>query len=103
MRVFEDRLRVLGQLLAWTNFFSGKPHHEATSNYENLTIDEKHFLRLIARDQQNPNGWALCHKTLFPLVQKMPTELVELHPTEEGRGRSANRAWAVSIDAMEWL
>lgn len=76
------------------------------SNQQPRKLDsgEKHFLRLIARDQQNPNGWAPVSKTLFPLVQKMPTELVELHPTEEGRGRARLTERGQSlIDAMEWL
>ncbi len=70
-----------------------------------LDSGQKHFLRLIARDQQNPGGWCPVSKVVYPLVQKtMPAELVEHHPTEDGRGRARLTAAGQSLlDAMAWL
>ena len=54
-----------------------------------LDSGQKHFLRLIAKEQQNPDGWCKVSHVVYPLVQKtMPAELVEHHPTEEGRGHA---------------
>jgi len=44
------------------------------------------------------------NKQLYPLVQKMPRELVEHEPDEEGRGRARLTPRGESIlDAMDWL
>lgn len=65
---------------------------------------EKNFLRLIAQGQESNGGWAKVSKPLYPLVQKMPAELVEHEPAEEGRGcaRLTPRGEAI-LDAMAWL
>lgn len=55
-----------------------------------LTSGEIHFLRLIAKGQQCPAGWAPVSKVLYPLVKEMPTELVEHCSVEQTGGR--NRA-----------
>jgi hypothetical protein len=70
-----------------------------------LDSGQKHFLRLIARDQQSPDGWCPVSKAVYPLVQKtMPPELVEHHATEDGRGRARlTPAGQGLLDAMEWL
>lgn len=55
-----------------------------------LDNGQKHFLRLIARDQQTPDGWCPVSKVVYPLVQKtMPAELVEHQATETAAVASA--------------
>ena len=70
-----------------------------------LDSGQKHFLRLIAKEQQNPDGWCKVSHVLYPLVQKtMPSELVEHHPAEDGRGRARLTPAGQSVlDAMAWL
>ena len=70
-----------------------------------LDEGQKHFLRLIAKGQQNPGGWCPVSQAVYPLVQKaLPAELVEHHPTEEGRGRvKLTPAGQSLLDAMAWL
>lgn len=70
-----------------------------------LDSGQKHFLRLIARDQQTPDGWCPVSKVVYPLVQKtMPAELVEHHPVEDGRGRARlTPAGESLLAALEWL
>ena len=65
---------------------------------------EKNFLRLIAKGQEKYGGWAKVSKPVYPLVQKMPPELVEHEPDDDGRGRArlTQRGEAV-LDAMAWL
>lgn len=64
-----------------------------------------HFLRLIASGERcAENGWASVSRTIYPLVQEMPTELVELSQTEDGGGRVRLTAHGRAIiDAMNWL
>lgn len=65
---------------------------------------EKNLLRLIAKGQQCPDGWAPVSKVLYPLVQKMPSELVEHHKAEDGKGRAKLTAHGEAIvEAMDWL
>ena len=69
-----------------------------------LDSGQKHFLRLIARDQQNPDGWCKVSKMVYPLVQKtMPTELVEHHPTESGGIARLTEAGENLLAAMKYL
>ena len=70
-----------------------------------LDSGQKHFLRLIAKDQQGPDGWCPVSKVVYPLVQKtMPAELVEHQPTEDGRGRARlTQDGQNLLDAMAWL
>lgn len=69
-----------------------------------LNDGQVHFLRLIAKEQNNPDGWAPVSKPVYPLVQAMPAELVELHPAEEGRGKARlTQAGQNLLDAMAWL
>lgn len=70
-----------------------------------LDSGQKHFLRLIAKGQQCPDGWCPVSKVLYPVVQAtMPAELVEHHPTENGGGRAQlTPAGQNLLDAMEWL
>lgn len=65
---------------------------------------EKNFIRLIAKGQEQHGGWAKVSKPLYPLVQKMPAELVEHEQEDEGRGRArlTPRGEAI-LDAMDWL
>jgi hypothetical protein len=67
-----------------------------------LSADETHFIRLIARDA-NDDGWTKVSAMLYPLVEKMPRELVELWPTESGgRARLTDEGSSV-LSAMLWL
>lgn len=72
---------------------------------QKLDSGQKHFLRLIAKEQQNADGWCKVSKAVYPLVQKtMPAELVEHHQTEDGRGRARlTDAGQNLLSAMEWL
>ena len=94
-----DRLRVLNQPMPGQTSLP-VPHHEQPATTKTCS-GEKHFLRLIARDQQNQNGGRLSAKRFSRLFRRCPTELVELHPTEEGRGRAQLTERGQSlIDAM---
>ena len=69
-----------------------------------LNSGEKHFLRLIASGQADNGGWAKVSKTLYPLVQKMPPELVEHEPAEDGWGRARLTPQGEAVlEAMEWV
>lgn len=64
-----------------------------------------HFLRLIASGEScAENGWASVSRAIYPLVEEMPTELVELIQTEDGGGRVRLTAHGRAIiDAMHWF
>lgn len=69
-----------------------------------LNAGEKHFIRLIAKNQQEQGGWASVSKQVYPIVQKMPPELVEHEPQEGGGGRARLTPRGDSVlDAMNWL
>lgn len=69
-----------------------------------LNIGEQHCIRLIAKGQKQGGGWAKVSKTLYPLVQTLPLELIEHEPEEEGRGRvRLTAAGEAILDAMDWL
>jgi hypothetical protein len=70
-----------------------------------LDSGQKHFLRLIEKGQQCPDGWCPVSATLYPLVQMtMPAELVEHHPAGDGSGRARlTDAGQNLLDAMAWL
>ena len=65
---------------------------------------EKNFLRLIVKGA-GIDGWAPVSKPVYPLVQKMPHELVEHEPVgEDGRGRAKLTPEGASVlRAMDWL
>lgn len=70
-----------------------------------LDSGQTHFLRLIAKEQECPEGWASVSKALYPLVQQMPTELVEHHSVgTEGRGQARLTVEGMNLlIAMAWL
>lgn len=70
-----------------------------------LNAGQKHMLKLIAKEQECPDGWAPVSNQVYPLLQAMPSELVELHAVgDEGRGRARlTPAGQSLIDAMAWL
>ena len=69
-----------------------------------LTADEKSLLRLIARDQVNPTGWAKTSKIVMSAVQMLPHELVEFRVRSEGDGIVCLTELGQSlIKAMEYL
>lgn len=65
---------------------------------------EKHFLRLITKGVA-ADGWAPVSKPVYPLVTKMPHELVEFEPVgDDGLGRARLTTEGSSVlRAMEWL
>lgn len=75
-----------------------------TDMTKKLDSGEKHFTRLIARDAA-ADGRTSMSKPPYPLVTKMPHELVEFEPVgAEGRGRARPTAEGASVlRAMEWL
>ena len=42
-----------------------------------------HLMRLTARDG-DAEGWAKVSKVLWPIVAKLPDDLVELRPSDDG-------------------
>ncbi len=71
---------------------------------DKLNPGQKHFLNLISRNA-NEEGWAPVSAPVYPLVAKMPGELVELERVgDEGRGRVRLKpAGQEILNAMEWL
>ena len=69
-----------------------------------LSDGQKHLLKLAHRDA-GPEGWAAVSKAVFPLLEKMPTELVELEIVgDEGRGRVRLTEEGESvITALAWM
>lgn len=69
-----------------------------------LDAGQKHMLRLVMNGADS-EGWAPVSKQVFPLVEKLPSELVELEAVgDEGRGRVRLTTEGESlIAAMEWL
>lgn len=70
-----------------------------------LNAGQKHLLKLIAKEQECPDGWAPVSKPVYPLLQSIPGGLVELHSIDnDGRGRARlTQAGQNLIDAMAWL
>lgn len=52
-----------------------------------LSNSQKYMLKLIAKDSVCPEGWAKVSSMVMPLIQSLPTELVEWHKEEDGSGR----------------
>lgn len=73
-------------------------------NQHKLTDTHKHFLRLIVKDA-DVDGWASVSKAVFPLVEQMPSALVELEMVgDEGRGRVRLTEEGESvITALAWM
>lgn len=69
-----------------------------------LDAGQKHLLRLVMNGA-DAEGWAPVSKPVFPLVEKMPRELVELEVVgDEGRGRARLTTEGENLmTAMEWL
>lgn len=71
---------------------------------QKLTAGEIHFLRLIEKGQNCPDGWAPVSKQVLPLVKAMPAELVEWREVDDGRGLAMLKpAGQNLLDAMAWL
>jgi hypothetical protein len=69
-----------------------------------LDAGQKHMLGLVMKGA-NQDGWAAVSAPVYPLLQKMPQELIELEPVgPEGRGRVRLTEVGQSVmDAMAWL
>ena len=69
-----------------------------------LSDGQKHILKLAYREA-GPDGWAAVSKAVFPLIEKMPTELVELEKvSDDGRGRARLTEEGESvITALAWM
>lgn len=48
-----------------------------------LNNGDMHLLRLVQKGR-DAQGWAKVSKMLWPIVQGLPSELVELRPSEDG-------------------
>lgn len=48
-----------------------------------LSHGEEHLLRLIQKEE-DVDGWAKVSKQVWPLVEKLPSQLCELRATEDG-------------------
>jgi hypothetical protein len=54
-----------------------------------LTSAAKHLLRLIRQGASGEGGWAPVSRVVWPLVEVLPSDLVEREaPGEDGRGRA---------------
>jgi hypothetical protein len=70
---------------------------------QKLDGGQKHFLRLIAKEGEQPDGWAKVSAAVYPLMMQMPAELVEHEETGEGRGRARLTSEGKSVlYAEEW-
>ena len=71
---------------------------------QKLTDGQMHLLKLCAKGQQCPEGWAPVSALVFKLVETIPTELVELQQTKDGRGRARLTTDGQDLlDALAWL
>ena len=69
-----------------------------------LDVGQRHILRLIAREQKTPTGWAKVSKQVMPIIQDLPAELVEIRLEPSGGGLVMLTEKGTSIiDAMEYL
>ena len=70
-----------------------------------LDAGQKHLLKLIAKEQACPDGWAPVSKIVYPLLEAMPSALVEVNRVgDEGRARARlTPAGESLLDAMAWL
>jgi hypothetical protein len=67
-----------------------------------LNAKQKHFLRLLVEGTDS-EGWTPVSKPVFPLIEKLPSELVTLESTGDG-GRARLTAEGENlIAAMAWL
>lgn len=71
---------------------------------QKLDAGQKNILRLTAKGADQ-NGWAPVSKQVFPIVEALPRELVEI---EKGVGTSFGRVrltalGTIIVTAMEWL
>ena len=69
-----------------------------------LSDGQKHLLKLAYREA-GPDGWAAVSKAVFQLIEKMPTEMVELEMVgDDGRGRVRLTDEGNSvITALAWM
>lgn len=69
-----------------------------------LDAGQKHLLRLMVKGA-DAEGWASVSEPVFPLVEKLPSALVELERVgAEGRGRARlTEQGRGVIEAMAWL
>ena len=60
---------------------------------------------MVAKEQNSADGWAPVSKPVYPVLQTMPPELVELQPWgDDGRGRARlTPAGQNLLDAMAWF
>lgn len=71
-----------------------------------LDSGQKHLLKLVIKGASaDAEGWAPVSNLVFPLVENLPSELVELEAVgDEGRGRARLTTEGESLmAAMAWL
>lgn len=62
-----------------------------------LTLSERHLMRLIRKDR-NAAGWAKVSAQVWPLVEKLPKELVKAVASGDGGSVSLTEAGEVVLD-----
>ena len=69
-----------------------------------LSSGQKHLLKLVM-DDADAEGWTPVSKPVFPLIEKLPSELVNLESVgNEGKGRAKLTEEGVAVmAAMAWL
>jgi hypothetical protein len=66
-----------------------------------LSCWQKHVLGLIAKDKNLETGWTKVSKTVYPLVQQIPHNLVEFQDLDDSKwARLTTRGKSV-LDAMK--
>jgi hypothetical protein len=68
-----------------------------------LKPEQKHVLRLIARDKKE-NGWTVVSSKLYKVLSSnIPVELATFEHVEEGGRAKLTEAGQNVVDAMAWL
>ena len=73
------------------------------TEYRKLTPGEVHLLRLISKEQNNPDGWAKVSAHVTPLIEKLPSELVEFRREGNGGLATLTKQGESLLEGMKWI